>query len=252
MSTTNPTPNPEPKPPASLTPEEIAERIAQQTAPQTTQPEPLDRDFSVVLETGQTYKAKTKDELIQQLVKAQENASKRIRELSSGPATQQQVQQAQAEPTFDTQKYYQMLADNPIAAQSYALQFTPEAIELRNQMEQISQFNTVLQEQTAVNQFKAETPDFPVEQNVANKFEEVWNTFNLPITTANLKLVHAYCLREKVYEPYQQQVQQPIQQYQPIPSLSGMPAGGQATQQIDPNTMTTEQLAQVIKALNRQ
>ena len=249
---TNGTPQPTAAPtqPEQLTPEQIAERIAQQTAPQAT--EPVERDFSVFLQTGQTYKGKTKDELIQELVKAQENASRRIAELSHQLPAQQPVQQVQQQPTFDQQKYYQMLAENPVAANSYLLEFTPEAVQLREQLEQISQFNNVLQEQTAVNQFKAETPDFPVQQDVANKFEEVWNQFGLPITTANLKLVHAYCLREKVYEPYQQQQQQTIQMHQPLPSLSGLPAGGQATQQIDPNTMTTEQLAQVIKALNRQ
>lgn len=250
---TNGTPQPTAAPaqPENLTPEQIAERIAAQVAPQQ-QPEPLERDFTVQLDTGQVYRGKTKDELIQELKKAQEHSSRRIHELSKQPATPQQAQQAVQNPTFDQQKYYQMLAENPVGANSYLLQFTPEAQQLREQMEQISQFNTVMQEQAAVNQFKAETADFPVDSDTANKFEDVWKQYNLPITTANLKLVHAYCLRENVYKPYQAQPQSPlVPQQQPLPNLSS-PGFGNPTQQIDPNSMTADQLKQVIQALNNQ
>lgn len=238
--------------PNELSPEQIASQLAAQVAPATNPPavEPMEREFVRTLDTGQTYRGKTKDELIEQLARAQESASKRITELSNKTPAPVVPVVTPTEPTFDQNKYYQLLAENPIQAQSYAFQFTPEAIEVRRNQDEQSQFIQGLRLQAEVNKFKADTPDLPLDDSSTALFEAEWNKFGLPITATNLKLVHSHCVANKVYAPASQQVSNVVTQT-PLPTLS-TPAAGQATQQVDPNTMTTEQLAAYIKQLNGQ
>jgi hypothetical protein len=255
---TNATPQPTAADANSLTPEQIAEQLSAQAAPATTQQaqDQLERDFSVVLETGQTYKAKTKDELIQQLVKAQENASKRIKELSTSPVPPPSAVPVQSVvPEFSNEQYWQLAAQDPRAAQDYVLQFTPEAIKLRQTVSRLEAMEQDIKNRTEVATFQNAVNDFDFEnQEVIQKFDENFQKLGLPLTAQNLIMAHNHFVKTGVYQPKAQPQVQPVTNsgIQPLPTLQSHPANGQPTQQIDPNTMTQADLLAYIKSLNGQ
>ncbi len=257
---TNATPQPTAADANSLTPEQIAEQLANQAAPQTTgivappqTPDGLERDFSVVLETGQTYKAKTKDELIQQLVKAQEHSSKRIKELASSPPNALPQQPVPTGPQYSKDQYWQTAAEDPVQAFDYVLQFSPQAKKLQETVARLEAMERDVSNQREVNTFQNIANDFDSEDpQVVNKFEEEWNKLNLPITAQNMLMAHSLFLRTGVYQPKVAQVQPVASGIQPLPTLGNNPASGQPAQQVDPNTMSTTDLAALIKSLNGQ
>lgn len=82
---------------------------------------------------------------LDELVKAKEEANKTISQLQQAQADlQKQMQQFRTglqqvvapqtttgQPQFDSNRYYELLATDPVGAQRYALQFTPEFQEMR-------------------------------------------------------------------------------------------------------------------------
>jgi len=79
---------------------------------------------------SQVFEADTPEELTQQFQQAQENATAKIRELAQqNEAFQQRIEQlTPAAPGggpegFNKQKYFNLLYENPIEAQKYAMQF---------------------------------------------------------------------------------------------------------------------------------
>lgn len=94
-----------------------------------------DKQYKVVIPGidgggAQVFEAETPEQLAEQFQKAQENATAKIRELAQqNEQFQQQIQQlTPPEPEhkgngFDKQKYFNMLYENPVEAQKYALQF---------------------------------------------------------------------------------------------------------------------------------
>jgi hypothetical protein len=251
---TNGIPQATPADPNNLTPEAIAEQLAAQAAPAATQQaqDQLERDFSVVLETGQTYKAKTKDELIQQLVKAQENASKRIKELSVAPPPPI-IPPVQPVAQFSNEQYWQLAAQDPRAAQDYVLQFTPEAIKLRDTVSRLEAMEQDIKNRTEVATFQNSVNDFDFENPEAVKtFDDNFQKLGLALTAQNLIMAHNHFIRTGVYQPKstaQASVTTPAMQ--PLPTLTGG-ANGQATQTVDPNTMSQADLLAYIKSLNGQ
>ena len=240
--------------PKLQTPEEIAEQLAQQTAPGGTQQQPLERDFSVTLETGQTYRGNTKDELVQQLVKAQENASRRIKELSDSQQqpTQQQVQQVQQqEPQFDQNRYYQLLATDPISANDYYLDFSPKAKALNQQMQQLEAMRTDIAQRTEFATFQNSVSDFPFDnQDAINKFDAEFPKLGLSWTAQNLMLAHALFLKNGYYTaPAAAQQQQPSPQT--MPTMTGQTQQW-STGAKSPEQMTADELKTYIESLQGQ
>lgn len=240
------------------TAQQIADQLAAAAAPANnavpTQEPAVEQGFHVSLETGQTYSGKTKDELIQQLVKAQENASKRITQLSKTPAPAPVQAPPTATPQFDQNQYWQMMSTDPLAAAEYQLQFTPAAQALQRQVKEYGDVIEGIRNQSIANQFKSETPDLPIDDDSLAKFDKVWGEANLPLNVMNLKLVHAYCVANKVYSPATQVSAAPMAQVLPNPTLSAPGASSAPTQQITDaqvNQMTTAQLAEYIARLQQ-
>jgi hypothetical protein len=97
----------------------------------------MDKQYRVVVPGidgggSQVFEAETPEELATQFQQAQENATAKIRELAQQNETyQQQIESLTPQPQggaaspdgFNRQKYFNLLYENPIEAQKYAMQF---------------------------------------------------------------------------------------------------------------------------------
>ena len=96
----------------------------------------MDKQYKVVVPGingggSQVFEAETPEELAQQFQQAQENATSKIRELAQqNEAYEQQIQQLTPQQVqgalpngFEKQKYFNLLYENPVEAQKYAMQF---------------------------------------------------------------------------------------------------------------------------------
>jgi hypothetical protein len=259
---TNATPQPTAAPavnPNELSPEQIADQLANQSAPVNNPPvEPLQRDFTVELETGEVYRGATKDELVQAIAKGKVNASKEIKRLKDQLATQAPPSTppvSQPAPAFNNEQYWQLAAEDPRKAQQYLWQFTPEAQELRQQVSELQAMKRDIQNRTEVATFQSAVNDFDFEnQDTIKTFDENFEKLGLPLTAQNLIMAHNHFVKTGVYQPKAQPQVQSVTNsgVQPLPTLQSHPANGQPTQQIDPNTMTQADLLAYIKSLNGQ
>jgi hypothetical protein len=254
---TNGIPQATPADPNNLTPEQIAEQLANNAAPVNNPPaEPLQRDFTVELETGEVYRGATKDELVQAIAKGKVNASKEIKRLKDQLATQAPPSTppvSQPTPTFNNEQYWQLAAEDPRKAQQYLWQFTPEAQELRQQVSELQVMKQDIQNRTEVATFQNSVSDFDFENpETVKTFDENFEKLKLPLTAQNLLMAHNHFIRTGVYQPKSTvQASATTPAMQPLPTLTGG-ANGQATQTVDPNTMSQADLLALIKSLNGQ
>ena len=140
------------------------------------------------LSTGQTYKGKDQQELLNQLQRAQENASEKIRQQTE-ELNQLRSAQTKAPPaedgTFDSTVYYQLWADGkdgPIKAKQYMDGFDPSHKEWQTAIQQSKQ-------NAATNAFKAAVGFNPTPEQ-ANAYAAAFATSRLDPTPANLELVY--------------------------------------------------------------
>lgn len=226
MSTTPQVPT-APADPNSLTPEQIAQQIADQAAPASNPPasqEPaqLQREFVKQLETGQLYKGKTQAELVDQLAKAQEEASKEIKRLREAQKAAQVQPAPSTEPKFDNNKYYELLATDPIQANDYYLDFSPKAQKLNQQMEQFEEMRKDVSHRAEFGRFQSVAGDFDFDNPEAvAKFDENWKNLGLPFTAENLLMAHNHFVRSGIYSAKQEAAGTPITQNAANPTLNG-------------------------------
>ena len=190
----------------------------------------------VVLNTGQVYRGDT-DTLINELAKAQYNASKRITELG-----QQIPQHIEPEPVVNgIDPTAKALAD--LAAQGMGYQNADELTSAMNMMQQ----SYVQQQLNAVAaQFLATTPDFPKSPENADKLDQTLNSFGLQPTPEALTMVHNHLKATGQYVAVPNApITQPRAPGMPMPpnGITNQPSGSQ-----DPWAMPFAELEAAIRA----
>jgi hypothetical protein len=265
MSTSPTTPTANVTDPNLQSAEEIAAQLAAAAAPaapQSAEPPQLQKEYVVETSTGQVFRGKTQQEVIDKLKASVENGTATIKQLKDAQKAAP-APTAPVEEKFDQNTYLQMLGEDGAKAAAYALQFTPEAVELRRQVAEITEFNQSARAQAQINEFKANTPDLPLDDASTKSFEETWNQWDaefrqetgkgLPITASNLKKVHSYCIANKIYAPA---AQAPTVQLGaaalPNPTLNGQGSPSAAAAPVNVNAMSTNDLEAYIRQMNGQ
>jgi|TARA_R100001086_G_scaffold174763_2_gene96081 hypothetical protein len=200
-----------------------------------------DPPVEVKLSTGQVYRGANQQEVIDQLVKAQENASARIKEQGDSINAMQQVRQPEVqqpkEGEFDKTHYWTLWADDPMKAQAYQNGFDPTQQELRNVAEQN-------RKRGELDNFKATVGWQPTPQEAASFAGEFTRT-GLQPTAINLEVVYGRMIRAGTIGA----VQAPRRN---APAPLGRGAGETPGVNIDQfSKLTADQMAEVIGKLER-
>ena len=150
------------------------------------------KEIEVKLTTGQVYRGKTQDEVMQQLVRAQEEASRTISDLRRQPEPEPQPAPAGE---FDVNQYYKLLAENPVAAQNYMLGYQlgidpNEVVPTLRYVYDVSQrANASMQ----IAEFHARHPEYPGGTDSAELiFREMEGRGKRPLEATVEDLEHAY------------------------------------------------------------
>ncbi len=241
-----------PNPPG--TPAEIAQVIKDVNTAQ--------QPIEISLETGQVYKANTPQEALEQLAKAQTEATKAIRLRESENADlrqkitqlEQRIPKPQETPSdAKAAQYYQTWAQDPTKAnmQSFAEALGVPAEQLVPILRNVIEGATA---RSAADEFVNRYPSFDGNQtNVQLLRDRVQQKYgqNLGAATAdNLELAYQSLVREGKITPGQQ-VFSSADTPMPIPNLRGGSAGPSPEMEIrqQAQTMPLEKLAEVIKRL---
>lgn len=209
------------------------------TAQPPAQPQPIE----VKTTTGQVYRGNTYEEVVQQLVTAQENASRRIHELS------QQVPQVQPKPAdqYDPAKYYEIFAQDPLKAQQYLDSFNPNVQRAMKVAEQVEDY-------AISNAFQQACPDFPQGDpraadavvEMAGKIMAAYNTDKLTVPV--MVMAHHECVKQNIYPAVTPQI---VSNPTPTPGTPPPPPPSSTSgseQPVDPWAMTTEKLKEYINS----
>ena len=258
MAANEPVPQPNA---AELTPQQIADQIAAQTTGG--EPPQLQREYVVETSTGAVFRGKTQQEVIDAMKKSVEHGSETIKqqkdELERYRALQQPVEPQQPEERWSPQRYYELWAQDPNAAEDYRFMTNlgMTQAQFAQQHQQAYQFTTQIKPEVTVRAWMSNS-DFPTSnaeemEKAASAFETVWNEFypnDLDFTSQKLEQVHAVAIKRGLYQPEGAattgQVQITIQS-NPMPTLNVGASGGTGQQQ-DINRMSPEQ----IRALTEQ
>lgn len=254
---------------AELTPEQIAEGIAQQQIGG--EPSLDQRGYVYQNETGSVFKGRTKEEVIDTMLKSSDNANKTIKqqrdELAQIKAQLEQQQpyiEPQAPPqqpeAFDPNRYYQMWAQNPNLAEDYRLQttFGLTQQEMANQIYESYRFTKQVEPELVARAWMSQSPTFPSwEENpqevdkAATAIQTLWNEFypnDSTITPQRLEQVHAVALMRGMYQARgSAPVVEASAQSTPMPTLNVGTSGSGTGQQQEIAQMTPEQLRQFIE-----
>lgn len=169
-------------------------------------------DREVTLNSGQVYRG-SPEQVINELAKAQYNASRHITDLKSQiPA--QPLAPVDLGPQIDPTA--KALAD--LTAQGMGFRNAEEYMARLNQVETFTQQQQL--NQVAAN-FIATTPDYPVSPENADKIDQTLSAFGLPATPDALKMVHNHLKATGQY------VQVPISQQVTRSAPMPMPPNGQ-------------------------
>lgn len=255
---------------AELTPQQIADEIArQQTGGEPSQPD--GREYVYQTESGSVFRGRTKQEVIDTMLKSQDHANRLIKqqrdELEQAKAILEQqtpyVQQAQQQPQqFNSQGYYEGWARDPVNAEltllDYALQqrYGMSLDDFAQQSQQAYQFAAVTSPKVLAMEWMASTPTYPnferagpeLGEKAANAISALYNEFypnedERGITPQRLEQLHAVALMRGMYQaaPPAPPAVESSAQSQPMPTLNAGTSGGTG-QQTDYNRMTPEQL----------
>ena len=200
-----PQPVPQPQPQPQQPP--VQQPPAPTAAPATGQPTRLaDGSWELRLPTGQVYKGANEQALITALATAQVNASERIRQVTDEATrfragleavTGRRQDGGNGQPTggfqFDPAVYRELSQSDPMLAFQYqmgALFGVDDINEVIPTVRKVLDNSTKYEVQTAINQFRAQAPDFPGTQDAINKVVGFMKDKNIPFNADNLLLVH--------------------------------------------------------------
>lgn len=199
-------------------------------------------EFSYTMADGQTYKGATPQEVMEAVGKRYDQLYGHKQKLETENAQYRQVVQSLPGQTatqaggFDQQKYWDLLVNNPIEAQSYLFQHTPEYQDVRQNIE-------AQQWQTNAAQFRTSNPDFAVNDENITKLNTLCQKLypNASVLSAEqMSAAHAMAVRNKLYE-----VQTVTPTPPPPPPNSGITQDNTAP---DVNKMDQQQLREYIEA----
>ena len=147
--------------------------------------------IEVKLATGQVYKGANHQEVIDQLVKAQEHSSAKIKEQGDSINAMQQAQLPVAEPPkegeFDKTTYWNLWADDPMKAKAYQDGFDPVQRELQQSAEQT-------RKRGELDNFKATVGWTPTPEE-ATAFASEFARSGLEATAINLEVIYGRMVR---------------------------------------------------------
>lgn len=194
------------------------------------QPQPI----IVKTATGQEYKGNTYEEVVAELVRAQENATRTIAEqnqrLQSAPTPSAPTQSP--DDTWNPTRYYELLAQDPMAASAYQRKHDHE-------YQRLQKFAEVVEEGQMVNEFKSVCPEFPETPQASEAVVQVANNImaqrHVPMSTELLVMAHHICLNQKAYQPVTPNIvpNTPPPNMPPPPppaSSSATPVGGELSE----------------------
>lgn len=254
---------------AELTPQQIADEIAaQQTGGEPPEPQ---REYVFETETGSVFRGKTKQEVIDKMLKSTDHANQLIKQQrdelaqakaqleQQAPYIQQQVQQQQQQ--FNSQGYYEGWARDPVNAELALLDFALQQKygmtldQFAEQSQQAYQFAAITSPRVIATEWMASAPTYPNferatpehAEKAANAISTLYQEFypnedERGITPQRLEQLHAVALMRGLYEPAPQTppVESPAQSL-PMPTLNAGTSGGTGQQQ-DWNRATPEQI----------
>lgn len=228
MSTT---PTPTPTTPTTPTPEQ---QVVQQA---TTGQEPQKYEYTMA--DGTRFEADSPAKLMEMVGNRYDHLwqqNKKV-ETENKEFRQNLANLVNPQPTngFDQKHYYELWAQDPIKAQTYANQFDPNYQQAVSQLEQM-QWNAAAQN------FRVANPDFSVNDENIAKLNTLCSQLypNARVLTAEqMGAAHAFAKNIKLYEV------QPVTQNTPPPPPPN-PSSPQQ-QAVDPLTLTQEQLRQYIE-----
>ena len=231
-------------PPEQQTPAELQKTITQvqQTAAAGDRATPLE----VKLSTGHVFRGNTQDELLAELTKAQEHATKLIKEQRDELErlkTETAPPPAAPKPTdtYDPNVYYQIWQQDPLKAQQYVDSFDPAK-------QMMWQTISRMQYQADLDHFK-QTVGFYPDEDQAKAFTKEFIASGLQPNKDNYELVYYRMVNQQKIEPTVRQIRG---QGSPPPSING---GGSPPPGFDMDqfqSLPADQQAQVIDRLRKQ
>lgn len=213
---------------------------------------PQPQEVVITLSTGQVYKGATQDEVLAKIVAAQESASKLIKDQEDAlNETQAELQRWRPQPQredhgFDNAEYFKLLADDPLAAQAYALSellgVAPQDVQRELQYIRGEVYETGDLKQTAA--FHARHPEAPAGEEFAEliiqRFEEKGYDLRKHWTADNIETVYFQLLHEgKIKPTVAQDGQQDTFTQRGLPSLGTNGGTGAPQDQLAAFSMMT-------------
>lgn len=264
---------------AELTPQQIADQIAQQqVGGEPSQPD--GREYVYETETGSVFRGRTKQEVIEKMLKSTDHANKLIKqqrdELEQARVQleqqtpyieqfqqQQQLQQAQ----FDPQRYYTGWAQDPVSAETAIIEHILQQRlgvsldQFAAQVQRAYQFAERTEPEVIAHSWMATEKTYPNFDRVAPEEAEkaataigtLWQEFypnedQSRMTPQRLEQLHAVALHRGLYQaaPQASSVEIPPQA-SPMPTLNTGVSGGGTGQPQQIANMTPEQLRAFIE-----
>lgn len=209
-----PQPSPQPQPPQAPPAAQPPAQAPPAQQPPATPPAPgavprpiqqPDGKFAIIMPSGQRYIGDSPEATYDQVIQAQVSATRTIRDitgerdrfraaaqtLSGGQPVD--PQSGQPKQQFEKGVFQSLQEQDPMTAQLYLLQHLFEF----DSIEEVIPALTDMRYQTrdyaynmAINQFRAQAPDFPGTEDAVNKVMQTMQARNLQFTADNLKLVH--------------------------------------------------------------
>lgn len=225
----------------------------------TAQVTPESKPVELTLGDGSVVKGANLEEAFNNLKTMKENASGEIRRQKEELQRLQQERDSLAlqaqkrpepEPTngFSKERYYQLLNDDPIAAQNYMDQVrfgTQDPVGAFNQMRQnIEMFS----QQSVIASFHAQHPDFPGTPDAARSLTQRWDALigsGFPTNVDTLNYAYSQALADGSIKPLE--TKEPEETLSPNPSLTG--AGGVTDNEINrAEQMSDEDLRKFLRS----
>jgi hypothetical protein len=210
------------------------------------------KEVVITLSTGQVYKGANEAEVLAKVVEAQESASKLIREqneaLQSAEADLERWKPRTTpnEEGFNNEQYFQLLANDPLAAQAYALSellgVAPQDVQRELQYIRGEVYETGDLKQTAA--FHARHPEAPAGEEFAEaiiqRFEERGMDLRKHWTADNIEAVYFQLVHEGKIKPSPGATVevQPGDEVRTLP-IPGAGGGGPAADQVAAFSMMT-------------
>lgn len=172
----------------------------------------IDQPIEVKLATGQVYRGRNHEEVLNAVVRAQEEATATIRDRERQIRELQQQQGAAAPVTlpanhqaggFDAAHYYETLASNPIAAMDYLDAYrygiAPESVQ--PVMQETIRTSRDVRDNIAIRDFQINNPDWPGGKESSDMLLEAIQREGRPMSADDLELVYRRLVREGRLQP---------------------------------------------------